>query len=98
LHSQPDSPHQDSPPQERSGGIARQMAMATELPFVLVTCVAVGGLIGVGIDRLLHTKPYGMLLLGVVGFIAGVRDILRRLAPNPSRGGTGGSSRTGAKP
>jgi len=63
------------------------MAMATELPFVLVACVVVGGLIGAGIDRLLHTRPFGTLLFGVAGFVAGVRDILRRLAPGPREGG-----------
>lgn len=59
--------------------------MATELPFVLVACVVVGGLLGAGIDRLLHTGPYGMLLFGAAGFFAGIRDILRRM-------GTGGKS------
>jgi len=69
------------------------MAMATELPFVLVACVVVGGLIGAGIDRLAHTGPYATLLFGIAGFFAGVRDVLRRLAPGQGSGRTPGDGR-----
>jgi len=54
--------------------------MAMELPFVLVAAVVVGGLIGYFLDRWLHTKPWLLILFGVIGFYAGVRDVLRRLA------------------
>ena len=53
--------------------------MALELPFVLVSAIVVGGLFGYFLDRWLHTKPVLMLILGGVGFYAGVRDVLRRL-------------------
>ena len=51
-----------------------------ELPFVLVSAVVVGGLIGFFLDRWLHTKPVFLLILGGIGFFAGVRDVLRRLS------------------
>jgi ATP synthase protein I len=59
--------------------LARQLAVAMELPFILVGAVFVGGLLGYLLDRWLGIKPYGMLTLGAVGFLAGVREVLRRL-------------------
>ncbi|MBZ5701138.1 MAG: AtpZ/AtpI family protein [Acidobacteriia bacterium] len=56
--------------------------MAMELPFVLVSAIVVGGLMGYFLDRWLHTKPVLMLVFGALGFIAGVRDVLRRLPGN----------------
>jgi ATP synthase protein I len=53
--------------------------MALELPFVLVSAIVVGGFFGYLLDRWLHTKPVLMLVLGGVGFYAGVRDVLRRV-------------------
>jgi ATP synthase protein I len=70
---------QPPPPDKTPGGLARQFALATELPFILVAAVLVGGGIGYFLDRSLHTKPYLMLAMGAVGFIVGVRDLLRRL-------------------
>lgn len=59
--------------------VSRQMAIAMELPFILVGTLLVGGLLGYLLDRWLHTKPILMLVLGGLGFIAGLREILRRL-------------------
>jgi ATP synthase protein I len=73
---------QDPQPDKDSGGWSRQFAMATDLPFVLVGAVLVGGAIGFYLDRWLHTKPYLMLGLGTAGFIVGVRDVLRRVSKN----------------
>lgn len=53
--------------------------MATELPFVMVAATIVGGVIGYFLDRWLHTKPIFLLVFGGLGFIAGLRDVLRRL-------------------
>lgn len=59
----------------------RAAALAMELPFTLVGAVVFAGLIGYLLDRWLHTKPWMMLLLGTLGFIGGVREVIRRL-PN----------------
>ncbi len=59
--------------------------MALELPFVFVSAIVVGGLIGYALDRWLHTKPIFLLIFGGIGFYAGLRDILRRV----SRSGDG---------
>jgi ATP synthase protein I len=61
--------------------------MALELPIVLVSAIVVGGLFGYLLDRWLHTKPVFMLILGGMGFYAGVRDVLRRLAKDSDGNG-----------
>jgi len=53
--------------------------MAMELPFVMVSAIVIGGAMGYFLDGWLHTKPVLMLVLGALGFYAGVRDVLRRL-------------------
>jgi F0F1-type ATP synthase assembly protein I len=54
-------------------------ALALELPFTLVGAMAAGAAIGFFADRWLHTRPILMLILGTLGFIAGVREVIRRL-------------------
>jgi ATP synthase protein I len=54
-------------------------ALALELPFTLVGPIAVGAAMGYFLDRWLHTKPWLTLILGALGFFAGVREVLRRL-------------------
>ena len=77
----------------KTNNFSNQFAMATELPFILVGAVLLGGVLGFFLDRWLHTKPFLMLLFGALGFFGGVRDILRRLpGSRPTRGGDGGSS------
>ena len=74
-------------PRKRPDPANRQFALALELPFVLVSAIVVGGLFGYLLDRWLHTKPVFMLILGGVGFYAGVRDVLRRLAESSDGNG-----------
>jgi ATP synthase protein I len=62
----------------RPGQMARQFALATELPFVLVGGVVGGGFLGFLLDRWLKTKPWGMFVLGAIGFYVGVRQVLLR--------------------
>ena len=64
----------------RNATLARQVAMAVELPFVFVATVMSGGLIGFGVDHWLHTRPFGMLIGGGIGFAAGIRELLRRIS------------------
>ena len=72
-----------SPGSDRSNGpgsFARQLALALELPFVMILGVLIGGGIGYLIDRWLHTSPVFMLVGGLLGFAGAVWDILRRLS------------------
>jgi ATP synthase protein I len=87
--NKPDKTGSSAPVVEKAKGVSNQAAIAMELPFVLVAAVIVGGLFGFFLDRWLHTKPVFMLILGGLGFFAGVRDVLRRLSG--SGNGTKGS-------
>jgi len=65
--------------QKRVKDLGSQSALAMELPFTLVGAVLFAGAIGFFLDKWLHTKPWLMLALGIVGFIGGVREVIRRL-------------------
>ena len=67
------------PPRKGPGFYTRQFALVMELPFVIVGAVVTGGIFGFFLDRWLHTKPVLMLVLGALGFYAGLRETLRRL-------------------
>lgn len=74
----------DPEPGKGPGSFARQLALATELPFVLAGGAVAGGFLGYLLDRWWHTKPLFMMVLGAVGFFAGLRDVLRRLQKDDS--------------
>lgn len=57
-----------------------QVALALELPFIMIACIVIAGGAGYLIDRWLHTSPAFTLILGLLGFGAGVWDIIRRLS------------------
>jgi F0F1-type ATP synthase assembly protein I len=50
-----------------------------ELPFTFAGAILLAGGVGFLLDRWLHTKPIFTLVLGAIGFIAGVREVIRRL-------------------
>jgi ATP synthase protein I len=53
------------------------MAYGFRMSSELVGAIVVGGLIGYGLDRLLGTLPWLFLLFFVLGFAAGILNILR---------------------
>ena len=59
--------------------MVRDLALAMELPFILVGGVLIGGGIGHWLDGKLHTTPALTLVLGLLGFGAGLREVLRRI-------------------
>jgi F0F1-type ATP synthase assembly protein I len=67
-------------PDERdSPGLVRQLSDVLDLPFVLVGSVVIAAGLGYLVDRWLHTSPVFTLVLGVLGFAAGIIQVLRRL-------------------
>jgi len=68
-----------SAPSKGPGSLVRQLALALELPFVMIGGVLIGGGIGYLIDRWAHTSPTFTLIGGLLGFGAGIWDIIRRL-------------------
>jgi len=75
----PDENPSSAPVKKRAKDFASGPALALELPFTLVGPVVVGAAMGYFLDRWLHTKPWLTLILGALGFFAGVREVLRRL-------------------
>jgi ATP synthase protein I len=57
----------------RASGMARGFRLSSEL----VAGVVVGAAIGWGIDRLLSTSPFGFIVFFLLGFIAGLINLMR---------------------
>jgi ATP synthase protein I len=57
----------------------RQLSDVLDLPFVLVGAVVVGAGLGYLLDLRIHTSPVFTLVLGILGFAAGIIEVLRRL-------------------
>jgi Uncharacterized protein conserved in bacteria len=68
-----------SPTLKKTKEVTGDSAMAMELPFTLVGAILLAGGAGYLLDRWLNTKPIFMIILGALGFIAGVREVIRRL-------------------
>jgi F0F1-type ATP synthase assembly protein I len=81
--------HNSTTPAQRMANFSRQFALATELPFIIVATIGVGGVIGYFLDRWLHTSPIFMLVLGILGFIAGLREMLSRMKHPDGKGKDG---------
>src|ERR1700682_1584651 len=69
----------DQPGTESGDRAARASAMAVgfRLSSELVAGVAVGAGIGWGFDRLLSTSPFGFIVFLLLGFVAGVVNVVR---------------------
>ena len=72
----------DQPGSEGGDGAARASAMAVgfRLSSELIAGVAVGALMGWGFDRLLSTSPFGLIVFVLLGFVAGVVNVIRSSA------------------
>jgi len=71
-----------SPAQKQAKSFSQQYALAMELPILLAGTIFAGGLLGYFLDRFFHTKPILMIVLGLLGFAGGLREVLRRLPTN----------------
>jgi ATP synthase protein I len=74
---------------ESGDGAARASAMARgfQLSSELIAGVVVGALIGWGFDRLLSTSPFGMIVFLLLGFTAGVVNVIRSAGVAPNKAG-----------
>jgi ATP synthase protein I len=66
---------------------ASAMALGFRLSSELVAGVAVGAGIGWGFDRLLSTSPFGFIVFMLLGFVAGVVNVVRSAGAGSSRRG-----------
>ena len=69
----------DQPETESEDSAARASAMARgfRLSSELIAGVVVGAVIGWGFDRLLSTSPFGLIVFFLLGFVAGVVNVVR---------------------
>jgi ATP synthase protein I len=63
-----------------SSGLARGLRLSTEL----VAGVLVGAGIGWGLDRWLGISPWGLIVFLLLGFAAGVLNVVRAVKPDNS--------------
>jgi ATP synthase protein I len=79
----------DQPGSGSGDGGARASAMARgfQLSSELIAGVVVGALIGWGFDRLLSTSPFGLIVFLLLGFTAGVVNVIRSAGVAPDRTG-----------
>ena len=73
------------PQRKRKLLFLQTLAMAMELPFVLVAGVVIGGGAGYWLDSRFHTSPLLTFVLGILGFGAGVREVIRRIPKDTSQ-------------
>ncbi|MCX7306982.1 MAG: AtpZ/AtpI family protein [Afipia sp.] len=62
-----------------ASGMARGLRLSSEL----VVGVLVGALMGWGLDKLLSSSPWGMIVFLLLGFAAGVRNVIRAASMPP---------------
>src|SRR5216683_329644 len=79
----------DQPGSGSGDGAARASAMARglRLSSELIAGVVVGAVIGWGFDRLLSTSPFGLIVFFLLGFVAGVVNVVRSAGVTPDRTG-----------
>jgi len=79
----------DQPEAGSGDGAARSSAMARgfQLSSELIAGVVVGALMGWGFDRLLSTSPFGLILFVLLGFAAGVLNVIRSAGVAPDKTG-----------
>ena len=71
---------QGSPaPRREPDGFARQFGNVLDLPFVLVGSVVIAAGLGYLLDKHFNTSPIFTLVLGALGFAAGMYELIRRL-------------------
>jgi ATP synthase protein I len=65
----------------RASAFARGFRLSSEL----IAGVVVGAVIGWGFDRLLSTSPWGLIVFFLLGFAAGVINVMRSAGVAPDR-------------
>ena len=82
-------PSLDPAPRKPSASLARQLALALELPLVPIAGVLIGGGIGYLLDHWLHTSPTFTLVGGGMGFGGGLWNVLKELSKDSRKQGSG---------
>ena len=77
----------DQSESESGDSAARASAMARgfQLSSELIAGVVVGAAIGWGFDKLLSTSPFGLIVFLLLGFVAGVVNVVRSVGVAPGK-------------
>lgn len=70
-------PKRQEPGKSDAGSAQRAIELAMRLGVEMVAAMVIAVVIGWGLDRLFHTKPWLMILMVPVGLAAGLRNLLR---------------------
>jgi ATP synthase protein I len=79
------------------GGSGQGYGQAVKLASEFIAGILVGAGLGWGLDRLAGTSPWGLIVLVLLGFGAGVLNVVRAAAPVSGSGGSGEDSGTGGR-
>jgi ATP synthase protein I len=66
---------QKRPPKRLADG--RGMGLGFRMAADFVAAIIVGALLGSGIDYLLHSSPWGLIVCLMIGFVTGVWNVVR---------------------
>lgn len=87
---------------DRSGDgheIVNQSGQAVKLSSEFLAGVVVGIVLGLGFDKLLNTSPWGLIVFVLLGFLAGVLNVLRSIGRiEPSKIGQNSTDQKAKKP
>jgi ATP synthase protein I len=89
LDQQASSRPQETGPATRPSADASGYARGFRLSSELVAGVLVGAGLGWAIDRWLGTSPWGLIVLLLLGFAAGVLNVMRTAGVVPEQGESG---------
>lgn len=59
--------------------ISKQIHQAIKLSSEFLAGIAIGIVLGFGIDYFLNTKPFALIIFTILGFCAGILNVLRSL-------------------
>jgi ATP synthase protein I len=62
---------------KQAGSARRAIELAFRLGVEMVAAMVIAVVIGWGLDRLFHTKPWLMIVMVPVGMAAGIRNLVR---------------------
>lgn len=81
----------EAPAAQRAGDTSSRsgVALAFRLGAEFVSGVLVGALIGYGLDRLFAITPWGLIAFTLLGFAAGVLNMMRAAGEGPKRAAPG---------
>lgn len=72
-------------PRKKPGNVFGQVVVALEMPLIMAGSVVIGGGFGYLLDRYVGTVPMLTVIGGILGFVAGTWDIIRRLTLDERR-------------